>query len=226
MTVAEEKAVEAAIEKASEDADKTAEVEMHEDRTKEMRTPGFSRMRTDWHGPDAHMIATILETADNRVLVNFSDAYQIMNDLYDVVRVRRADPKTGEELTDKHGFPVWETSPSGRYIEDYSKLGIKEREEFLFQITARLFDWEQRAADAWGEAMFAKAQWEERFAIAFSDTSEGGRKTDEAMTQRGRLGSRDERYFAIFESLYSRKADALVKSLERLSQRLKDSMYS
>lgn len=74
--------------------------------------------------------------------------------------------------------------------------------------------------------MFSKAQWEERFALAFNDTTAGGRKTDEAMTQKARAGSRDERYFAIFESLYSRKADALVRSLERLGQRLKDSLYS
>jgi hypothetical protein len=36
----------------------------------------------------------------------------------------------------------------------------------------------------------------------------------------------DERYFAIFESVLSRKADAIVRSMERLSQRLKDVMQS
>jgi hypothetical protein len=223
--IAEAKAVEAAVKEASEDFETPAEVDVHEDRTKETRTPGFTRMRTDWHGHDAPLISMILQTAEDRVLTNFADAYQIINDIYDIVREPEVNDD-GEVLTDRYGFPVWAKTVSGRYIEDYSRLGSKERDEFLFQINTRLFEWEQKAADAWGEAMFAKAQWEERFAVEFSDTSQGGRKTDEAMTQRARAGSRDERYFAIFESLYSRKADALVRSLERLGQRLKDSLYS
>jgi hypothetical protein len=221
----QEKAVEAAIERESEEADKPAEVDPHVDRTKEMRTPGFSRMRTEWDGPDAHLVGVIRQMADDRVFTDYVDAYEIINDIYEVVRQQVAD-ENGEIIKDSHGYPVWERTESGRYIEDYSRLGRKEREEFLFQIVTRLFDWEQRAADAWAEAMFSKAQWEERFAIAFSDKALGGRQTDESMTQRGRLGSREERYFAIFESYYSRKCEALVKSMERLSQRLKDSLYS
>lgn len=225
VTEREAKAVEAAIEREQEGADQPAEVRVHEDETKEMRTPGFSRMRFDW-GEHASMMQMILQVADDRVAVAFTDAYQIINDIYEIVREKSYDPQTGEIRVDRHGWPIWERTESGRYVEDYSRLGIKEREEFLFQITTRLFDWEQRAAEHWAEAMFAKAMWEERFALSFMDTSEGGRKTDEAMTQRGRLGSREERYFALFESAVSRKVDAIVKSLERLSQRLKDSLYS
>lgn len=221
----EAKAVEAAVAREIEGAETPAEVEVHEDKTKEMRTPGFSRMRFDWNGPDATVMQTILQVADDRVAVAFTDAYQIMNDIYEIVRVKKVDPETGEVVTGRHGWPLWETTDSGRFVEDYGRLGEKERDTFMFQIVTRLFDWEQRSAEHWAEAMFAKAQWEERFAISFSDTSEGGRKTDEAMTQRGRLGSREERYFALFEAAVSRKSEALVKSMERISQRLKDSIY-
>lgn len=219
------KAVEAALERVTEDEDKTSEVRVHEDETKEMRTPGFSRMRFDW-GSDASLIHTVLQLADDRIAVAFTDAYQIINDIYEIVREQAHDETTGEVLADRHGWPMWQKTPSGRFIEDYTRLDIKQREEFLFQITTRLFDWEQRAAEIWAEAMFSKAQWEERFSLAFFENEEGGRKTDEAMTQRGRLGSREERYFALFESAISRKADALVKSMDRLHLRLKDSLYS
>jgi hypothetical protein len=225
LTDRQAKQVDAAIERESEEHDKPAEVDPHEDRTREMRTPGFSRMRTEWDGPDAHLIGVIRQLADDRVFADYVDAYEIINDIYEIVRQPVGDAN-GEPVLDSHGYPVWERTESGRFIEDYSRLGRKEREEFLFQIVTRLFDWEQRSADAWAEAMFAKAQWEERFAIAFADKALGGRQTDESMTQRGRLGSRQERYFAIFQSYYSRKCEALVKSLERLSQRLKDSLYS
>lgn len=222
MNEREEKAVEAAIDRIEEDASKTAEVRVHEDETKENRTPGFSRMRFDW-GHDASVISMVMQMADDKVAIAFTDAYQIINDIYEIVREKQYD---GDEVVvDRHGWPVWEKTPSGRFIEDYGRLDIKQREEFLFQIATRLFDWEQRAAEMWAEAMFSKAQWEERFSIAFFENPENGRKTDEAMTQRGRLGSREERYFALFESAVSRKADALVKSMDRLHLRLKDSIY-
>lgn len=225
LTHPQEKAVQAAIERTAEEHETPAEVDPHDDRTKENRTPGFSRMRFDWHGQDAQVMSTILQVADDRVLVLFPDAYQILNDLYAIVREPDHD-EDGVMLTDRHGWPLWKRSQSGLFIEDWERLGHKDRETFLFRISTRLFDWEQKAADRWTEAMFAKAMWEERFAHAFFENEEGGRKTDEAMTQRARRGSREERYFALFESAISRKADALVRSLERLAQRLKDSLYS
>lgn len=218
-----EKAAEAALEREQEGAEVPAEVDPHEDRTKEMRTPGFARMRVDWHASDAPMMASIAKHAEDRIFTDFVDAYQVIHDIFEVVRVPKTNDE-GEIVVDRHGYTVWDTAESGRYIEDYSLLGIKERSNFLHQITVRLFEWEQRAANYWGEAMFSKAQWEERFAIEFLDTEGAVRKTDEGLTQKARKGSRDERYFAIYQSLCSRKADALVRSLERIGQRLKDSL--
>jgi hypothetical protein len=221
-----EKAVQAAIDKEIEGHETPAEVDLHDDRTREMRTPGFSRMRVDWNGPDATVIAAVIKMADDRVAVKYTDAYQIMNDLYMIVRLPMADQQTGEIITNRHGWPEWERTESGRYVEDYSRLGIKEKDDFLMQITTRLFDWEQMAAENWAEAMFAKAQWEERFSTAFTNPAEGTRRTDEGLTQHARYDSREERYFAIFESLVSRKSDALVKSMERIALRLSQTINS
>ena len=69
--------------------------------------------------------------------------------------------------------------------------------------------------------MFAKAQWEERFSIAFDAPMSG---TVDDRRAAGNIDAREERYFAIFLSLYSRKADSIVRSMELLSQRLRDSM--
>ena len=224
--VQQDRAVEAALAKEGEGAEQPAEVEMHDDKTREMRTPGFTRMRFEWAPQDQSVITMIKQRADDHVAMAFTGCYQILNDIYGIVRQQAADEKTGELLTDRHGWPVWAKTPSGRFIEDYEQLGHKERENFLFQIATHMFDWEQKQAEAWAEAMFAKAQWEERYAISFTDDSLGGRKTDEAMTQRARTGSREERYFALYESAISRKIDALVKSMDRIQQRLKDSLYT
>lgn len=222
MTVETSHAAERALEEIVADADKPMEVEVHEDRTKEMKTPGFARMRTDWDGPDSTTVQSVRGIVDNRVLANFADAFALMNEVYDIVRDPEADPATGEVVKDKFGFPLWRRTNTGAFVEDFTKLSSSQKEDLLFKITTRIFEWEQSAADAWGEAMFAKAQWEEAFAVSFD--APVGRLTIEDRTQRGRLGSRDERYFAVFLSLYSRKADAIVRSMQLLGQRLKDTL--
>ena len=184
------------------------------------RAPGFHRMSFSWSGEDARIVAQAQSVVDERIQVNFRDAYMVMHDLFMVVRTPMTDP-SGEIVTDRYGWPEWRRTPSGDWLEDWSALGRKEKEDFLFKITTRLFAWEQRAAEAWGEAMFAKAAWEERFAISFDAPVHG---TVEDRTAKGRIGASEERYFGIFQTLYSRKADAIVRVMNLLGQRLKDTL--
>lgn len=196
---------------------------LDEERKRTFRTPGFSRMRTQWNSADRQVIQHAQSVVDGRILHNFEDAYQVMHEVYDLVRTPEVNPETGEILTDQWGFPIWKKTNTGSYEEDWSRLTKRERENLLFTITTRLFDWEQRAADAWGEAMFAKAQFEERFAIGFDEPMSG---TVDDRRAHANIESREERYFAIFLTLYSRKAEAVVRTLSLLGQRLKDSMQA
>lgn len=212
-----------AEEVTKEEADKLEEPvqpELPEERAKVFRTPGFSRMRTTWSSEDWHVVARAQQAVEGRIIHNFADAFEVMNTVYDLVRTAETD-ENGEVVRDRFGFTVWKRTPSGSYDEDFTRLTGKQKEDLLFRITTRLFDWEQRAADAWGEAMFAKAQWEERFAIAFDAPMTG---TVDDRKAAGNIDAREERYFAIFMSLYSRKAEAIVRSLSLLGQRIKDSM--
>lgn len=194
-----------------------------EERGRSFRTPGFSRMRTDWNRDDRMVIRRAQESVEGRILANFEDAYQVMYEVYDLVRTPQVNEETGEILKDKWGFTLWKKNVSGSYEEDWTRLTNKERTNLLFTLTTRLFEWEQRAADAWGEAMFAKAQFEERFAIGFDEPMAG---TVDDRRAHANIEAREERYFAIFLTLYSRKADALVRTMGLLGQRLKDSMQA
>jgi hypothetical protein len=188
---------------------------------KKWRTPGFQRMRLDWSSDDREVLNRAKSTAEGRLWNEFPEAYRLLYRIYDIVRFAEVDPETGEVLMDNWGLPRWKKDLVGSYLEDFSKLGIKEKEDILFTLTTHLVEWQQLAANAWGEAMFAKAQWEERFSMGYDAPMSG---TIEARTAAGRLDSRDERYFALYVSMYSRKADALIRSLELLGQRIKDSM--
>ena len=181
---------------------------------------GLRRMKFAWNGEDAQIVSQAQAAVDERVRYSFRDAYQIMHDLFMLVRKQEVDGN-GEAKRDPHGWPIWERTASGGFVEDWTALTRKQKEDFLFQITTRLFAWEMAAADAWGEAMFAKAQWEERFAISYDAPVTG---TIQDRTAKGRIGATEERYFAIFLTLYSRKADAIVRTLGLLGQRLKDTL--
>lgn len=195
-------------------------VPLPEEERRVFRTPGFSRMRTDWRGDDRMVVQQAQAAVEGRILHNFIGAFEVMNLIYDLVRTPEVDAN-GEAKRDQYGFTIWAKTSSGSYDEDFTRLTIKQKQDLLFRITTRLFEWEQAAADAWGEAMFAKAQWEERHSIGFDAPMAG---TVDDRRAAGNLASTEERYFAIFVSLYSRKADAVVRSLALLAQRLKDSM--
>jgi hypothetical protein len=207
-----------------EDADKDLTVELPEERERQFQTPGFSRIRLQWRGPEAQVISMMHSTVQNRLDSHFADAYAIMWEIYDVVREKVTDPASGEALLDSDGLPIWRKAASGMYAEDWSRLTHRERERFLFQITTRLGEWEQIATESWAEAMFSKAAWEESFAIGFESlpTVSSTRPTVDDRTQRGRLESREDRYFAIYCTYYSKKAEALTRNMSLLAQRLKD----
>lgn len=208
------------IRKITQGSDETSEVRVHNDETRETKTPGFSRMRTEWNAQDAGQIRQLRTTVEGTILRLFPEAFVLMNDIYDLVREKVVD-ENGVIEEDAFGFPLWAKNHVGGYIEDFTLLNSRQREDFLFRITTNLFEWRQTSTDLWGEAMLAKAQWEEALAMGY-DSSAG--KTVEDRTQKGRLYSTDERYFAIFLSMISRKADSVVDSMELLGLRLSQSL--
>lgn len=191
--------------------------EKHEPKT---RTPGFTRMRLDWNSEDRPIMKRLKDAVDGTILRNFQDAYQIMNDIYDYVRLPLANAD-GEPLRDQWGFKQWMKLPDGTYDEDFTRLTIHQKEHLLLQITTRLFAWESTSADMWGTALMAKTQWEERYSSGFDAAIEG---TVDARNARGRLESLEERYFAVYQSYVSKRADALVRSMALIAMRLKDAM--
>ena len=209
---------------AAEEAEKfdqpIEEEVLPEERDRKHRTPGFARMRTEW--TDRSTVARVHAAVEARILANFSEAFLVMNEVYDIVREPAHVDAEGEPVRDEHGFVVWRRDASGTgYVEDFTRITTKQREHLLFKITTSLFSWEQAAAEAWTEAMYAKAIWEESFSVGFDAPMKG---TVDDRRAAGTLASADDKFFAIFVSAYSRRADAICRSMDRLSQRLKDVM--
>lgn len=184
-------------------------------------TPAFSRMRTDWNSPDYDVVRQMKRAVDMLIQKHFADVFDIFYQVYALVRQSEVD-QNGEIKTDELGVPIWRRSPTGAYIEDWSQLGVRERESFLYQLTTGLFRWEQLAADIWGEAMFARASFEEAFSHGFEELPDADRPTIDDRTARARIRAAEYRYRAVYQSYLSKRAEAVVRAAERLSQRLKD----
>jgi hypothetical protein len=203
--------------KQAEEIDQPLAEESKEERAKRWRTPGFQRMRFTWRPEDAGVVQSAHVAADQAIVRAFPDAYRLMNDIYTIVREPQMNKATGEVVTDANGFTVWMRTPDGGYVEDWSALTRKQMSEFIGAITVKIFGWEQTKDALWMDAMMAKAQFEERFAIAYDSSLKG---TVDDRTAVGNKDAAEERYFAIFLSTLSRKADSLVRSMDRLSMRL------
>lgn len=174
----------------------------------------FRRMRTDWDSPDRDIIDKVQFEVDKQINTRFEEAFRIMYEIYDTVR-------ESEEEPDADGLYPWKKGPDGGYIEDWTKMGARQRERFQYIIITRMFEWELTAAEIWGEAIFAKTQWEEAFATGF-ESQVDPKATIPQRQQRGTRVSAEYRYLAVFKAVYSKKADAVVRSMVVLSQRLKD----
>ena len=192
----------------------------------EHHVPRFTRMRFNWSSPEEMQTIRNANTAvELQIVREFHDAYSIMAEIQEIVRTHVLGPE-GEPVFEGT-TPQWVRTPTGRIIEDYTKLTRKQQESFLGQITTRLFAWEQSAEKMWMEAMMAKAAFEERFSISY-DLLRGtpARTTVDDRNQHASMEASDERYYAIYMTSVSRRAQALVRSMERLGQRMKDVMLA
>lgn len=185
-------------------------------------TPAFSRMRTDWNGPDRDVIRDMHRGAEMLIRESFGDLFDILFEIYSLVRTEQVNPETGEIVTDAFGVPEWaRVSGTNSYAEDWTRVGYKEREELIFKITTGLFRWAQTRDQMWAEAMFARAQFEESFAHGF-ESLHNDKATIDDRTARARKLAAEYRYHAVYASYLSRRADSVVRAAELLGQRLKD----
>lgn len=202
-------------------ADDLPDTELPDERARKFRFPGFSRMRTEWYGEDGITMQRVSTRVEQVIDDTFNDMLAIRHELYELVRLPEMEEDGLTPVTDHFGWTIWQRTETGNYVEDWRKLTHSQRERFLFQITTRMMDWEERMDRMWAEAMFSKTQWEEAFSTGWQEC-EVGKRTEGDRTASGRLKSVEERYFAIYLTYLSRRAESLVKGMERLAQRIKD----
>jgi hypothetical protein len=192
-----------------------------EERDRSTTSYGLSRMQTEWPPDEALVMAEAREMAQDRVLALFLDAFEIREDIWAIVREEVSDPETGEALCDSRGQVVYQRRATGGYVENYGKLTSSEKENFLMCIAVGMVEWEQVAADLYGEAMLAKVVATHKYAQSYREPVPGVKGTIEDRDAEGKMGSAEKRYHAIFLAWLSKKADGMVSSMRGLENALK-----
>lgn len=195
------------------------------DRTRQFASTGFSRMHTGWSGDDRDKVLELEALAGEIVKDRFPVAYALMERIRRTVRTQAVDKHTGEFLAYPDGTPVWEKDELGIPVENWSLMNDTDRGDLLGIILTHMFEWELEAAGIWADAMYAKGIWEEKFAQGFTALPPGvvsGKPTIDDRTQWGHKNAVENRYFALFRSSLSRKADGILKVMRALQRHLEN----
>lgn len=198
------------VREASKEADELPVAELPDERLRKFKTTGFNRMPLEWGEDDKIMMVRIHQAVDKKIDEFFGDLILMQYELLSLVR---------DEVPDGDGGMEWERSSTGALVEHWDRLNSKERPNWIFKIQSNIVDWEKRSTEAWAEAMFAKAKWEDAFSIGF-EVIENHRATVQDREARAKLLSRDERYFALFVTYYSRMAEGYVRNMRDLLAQL------
>jgi hypothetical protein len=205
-------------------AEDPVEPDIPPDRARGFTHTGFSRMRITWLDDDQERLAIVRATANDIIQAEFRVAFAVLDMLHRQVRRPLAD-SDGVVQTYDDGSPKWELDEYGVPTENWGRLDPRTRENAMHVIAVFLVEMELKAVDLWAEAMFAKVIWEEKFAKNFTALPKdqlSGKPTIQDRTQWGHRNSTEERYFAVFCAVLSKKADALVRSMNRLYKLLEN----
>lgn len=214
--------VERVLAEADRPLDATAEdglePDLTPDRTRQFTHVSLSRMRTEWPEADKAAIQSLMYHADEAIKEKFGVALAIIERLRRHVRMPLADGD-GVLLTYDDGTPRWETDEFGVPVEDWGRLNDGDRLNLMGTISTHLYEWEMLNVSDWGEAMFAKVDWELAFSRGYRSMpghQVSGRPTIDDRTQYGHFYSGESRYFGVYRSILSRKAEVVVRSMTRV----------
>ena len=207
---------------ATADADTVVELETAQEREAERRRwrPGFDRLRIEWAGDDRQVLARAYEVANQVIAREYADAFALRDRILLAVRTPVCDAH-GTPIRDGDGRVVWETDAGGLVAEHWEALGLKEREGLVLAISVRMLDWQQIQQRFHAAALVKKVMWEERYAHEY-EVPEAGAVRDRE--ERAKLMAIDERYRAVYQTLVSRQADAIVDAMDKLSLRLSQTL--
>lgn len=162
------------------------------------------RIRIEMSDEDRQALDRVKGQIDSDIAHQYAQVFAIEQRLLESVRVQRPDG-------------TFVRNPDGTFVEDWSKVTIPEMERFLQEASAWAFFSSQQAIDAYAEAVFTKYLYDDAYDEEYSRQLRGTINDKVAVAKRR---TQDERWLALYKSLYHKRAQEVVKRLDEHVRRV------
>lgn len=165
------------------------------------------RLAIEWEESDRDDLDFIQASIEKKLLKDYAQAFAMENHMLEKVRTP-LPPGQG---------PGWVQNADGSYVEDWSRIGTKELEEFIQAASAEAFFASQRMIDGYAEAVFAKFAYEDAYDDKYASLLTG---TVGDKTAKAKRHTQKERWMALYKMLYYKKSKEVVDRLDQHVRRV------
>lgn len=159
------------------------------------------RLSIEWEEEDRDAIDFIKKKIDEGIRREYAQVFAEEEHILQKVRIPNPPGSV----------PGWQRNPDGSYMEDWSRLTVKDMEEFIQAGSSEVFFSAQKSVNNYAEAVFAKFTYDDAYDQAYSSQLSG---TIGDKTARAKRRTQKERWLALFKSLYYKRSQEVVSNLE------------
>lgn len=159
------------------------------------------KVKMDWTAEESSIVDEIKRSIDERIRAEYAQAFAIENKLLSKVRT----------LVGYGPDAHWSMMADGSYVESWERLTMSDIEQFIQAASAEAFFAGQRVIDDYAEAVFAKFSYDDAYDHEYSSILNG---TVNDKTAKAKRKTMDDRWRALYKSLYYKKAKEVVDRLD------------
>jgi len=165
------------------------------------------RVSMEWDDDDRDAVEYIKSKVDEGIAREFGGIRHLAESLRERAYIPNP-PYLGE------GF---QTYPDGTPIQDWSRVPTKDLEDFVLAGSSEVYFAQSRIENDYAEAVFAKFTYDDAYDRSYSSQLSG---TIGDKTARAKRRTMDERWLALFKTLYHKRAKSEVDAFESFVRRV------
>lgn len=165
------------------------------------------RLSLDWDEDDGDAIDFIKGKVDEMISRDFGGIRNLASSLREKAYVPYPP----------HMGPGFQTYPDGTIMQDWGRVETEDLEKFVLNGSSEVYFAQQKLENGYAEAVFAKFTYDDAYDRAYSSQLSG---TIGDKTARAKRRTMDERWRALFKTLYHKRAKSEVDAFESFIRRV------
>ena len=163
------------------------------------------RLAIDWDEDDQAAVDFISGKVDELISREFGEVRRLTKELME---------KTCVESPYGSG---WALGPDGHILQDWGRLTYSDLEQFVMAGSVAVYTSQAKLEESYQQAVFAKFTYDDAYDKAYTSQLSG---TIGDKTARAKRRTMDERWCALFKTLYQKRARSEIEKFETLVRRM------